>query len=68
MSGNGRTGVGGLTAFVSSAGALRVAYSSWTAGHEGQSGSVGQYSRQVTWGLLSLSSGSDPATQTVTLH
>ena len=68
MSGNGRTGVGGLTAFVSSAGALRVAYSSWTAGHEGQSGSVGQYSRQVTWGLLSLSAGSDPATQTVTLH
>jgi hypothetical protein len=66
-SGNGRTGPGGLTAFVSSAGALRVAYASWTAGHEGQSGSVGQYSRQVSWGLLSLSSGSNPATQTVTL-
>lgn len=65
--GNGRSGPGGLTAFTDAGGNLRVGYASWTAGHENTSGSVGQYSRQVTWGYL-VTSGTDPATQTVSLR
>lgn len=68
MSGNGRSGVGGLTAFRDVNGTtLRVAYASWQAGREGQSGSVGEYSRQTHWGTIALSAGSDPSTQSVAI-
>ncbi len=67
MSGNGRTGVGGLTAFRDAGGTMRAALSSWTAGREGQSGSVGQYSRQGSWASIVVS-GSDPASQSVTIR
>ena len=68
ISGNGRSGPGGLTTFTDpTTGALRVAYASWTAGFEDQSGSVGQYSRQVSWGTLSVTATTDPSAQSVTL-
>lgn len=50
MGGIGRTGVGGLTAFEDSGGALRVAYASWEAGRENQVGPAGTYKRQTHWG------------------
>ena len=66
--GNGRTGPGGLTVFKDANGALKVAYASWQAGHEGEVGNVGQYKRQTHWAALVLSAGTDPANQTVTLR
>ncbi len=66
-SGNGRTGVGGLTAFRDSGGTMRVATASWQAGREGQSGAGGAYSRQVSWGTIVVS-GSNPANQSVTIR
>lgn len=65
VNGNGRTGVGGLTAFATGDGVLRAAYASWTAGRENQSGSVGQYSRQVSWGVIAVTKTTDPAAQAV---
>ena len=65
--GAGRSGTGGLTVFRDPAGPLRVAYASWTAGHEGQSGSVGEYSRQTSWSKLVLGPGTSAAAQTVRL-
>lgn len=66
VGGSGRSGPGGLTAFRDGTGNLRVAYSSWTAGHENPSSNPGGiYSRQVTWGHLDVSRTSDPAAQTV---
>lgn len=67
VAGNGRSGVGGLTVFRDPAGPLRVAYASWTAGHEAQSGSVGEYSRQTSWARLVLGPGTSAAGQTVRL-
>ncbi len=68
--GNGRTGVGGLTVYRSNAGATRVAYASWTSGHENQVGSnpPGQYKRQTHWATLVVSNTSDPAKQSVSLN
>lgn len=67
MAGNGRSGVGGLTAFRDGGGTLRVALSSWQAGHEGQSGAGGVYSRQGSWGSIVVS-GSDPASQSISIR
>lgn len=66
VGGNGRSGPGGLTAFRDAYGSLRVAYASWTQGHESEVGSVGQYSRQVTWAQL-VTGGTDPGSQSVRL-
>jgi beta-xylosidase len=60
-SGNGRSGPGGLTAYVDPAGALRVAYASWQAGYEGV------VARQTHWAVLQLTATSDPAIQAVHL-
>lgn len=64
--GNGRTGVGGLTAYRDPSGVARVAFASWSAGYEGQAGPIGQFRRQTHIERLVLS-GTDPATQLVTL-
>lgn len=67
QAGSGRTGVGGLTAFDDGTGQLRVAYASWTAGHEADPNNPsGAYSRQVSFNKLQVS-GSDPESQTVVL-
>lgn len=68
ISGNGRTGVGGLTAFQDSGATLRVAYASWQEGRENQVGPAGTYKRQTHWGTLVRSAGSDPATQSVAIR
>lgn len=68
MGGIGRTGVGGLTAFEDSGGALRVAYASWEAGRENQVGPAGTYKRQTHWGTLVRSAGGDPATQSIAIR
>ena len=65
--GNGRSGPGGLTTFTDRNGIMKVAYHSWTPGHEGEIGNVGQYKRKTHWADLVIS-GSDPATQTITLR
>jgi beta-xylosidase len=66
--GNGRAGPGGLTAYISNAGQPRVAYASWTQGHESPSSNpAGIYSRQTHWALLRLSATTDPAQQSVSL-
>ena len=66
--GNGRSGPGGLTTFTHpNTGALRVAYSSWTSGFEAQTGPVGQYSRQVSWGTLTVTATADPSAQSISL-
>jgi hypothetical protein len=63
-----RSGVGALTAFRGNDGTLRVAYASWQAGHESPTSNPdGIYSRQVSWGVIKTSSGTDPSTQTVSL-
>lgn len=67
VNGNGRTGVGGLTAFRDERGIMRVAYASWTAGREHQVGSVGQFKRQTHFDTLVVSATTDPAAQTVRL-
>jgi hypothetical protein len=67
-SGNGRSGPGGLTAYVGAAGELRVAYASWEEGHEAPVfNPFGIYSRQTHWALLQVSATSDPAKQVVKL-
>ncbi len=69
--GSSRTGVGGLTAFTDDQGQPRVAYASWTAGHEAPFGAGqnpdGMYSRQVSLQPLVVE-GSDAAEQTVKLQ
>ncbi|CAN5628912.1 hypothetical protein BH10ACT1_BH10ACT1_19790 [soil metagenome] len=66
-----RSGAGGLTAFKDTRGRQVVAYSTWTTGHEAPFGPgqnpTGAYSRQVSWQLL-VSTGTDAATQTVSLQ
>ncbi len=66
-SGSSRTGPGGLTAYTGADGKPRVAYASWTRGHENTVGVAGEYSRQVSWALLVVT-GSDPAKQTIALR
>lgn len=65
-----RSGTGGLTTFRDGSGRMVAAYASWTTGHEAPFGPGqnpdGVYSRQVSWELITIS-GSDPATQTVSL-
>lgn len=67
VSGNGRTGPGGLDVFTDTEGVLRVAYATWTEGHEHQVGTVGEYKRQTTFARLLLSKDADPADQDVSL-
>ena len=67
VNGNGRTGVGGLTAFRDTRGTMRVAYASWTAGREHQVGAVGQFKRQTHFDTLVASATTNPAAQTVRL-
>ena len=62
--GANRSGVGALTAFRDPKGVLRVVYASWRAGREGVGG--GPYSRHRSQPRLVVS-GSNPATQRVTL-
>lgn len=62
-----RTGPGGFTAFRDAGGVLRAAYATWTAGREGQSGPVGEYSRQTHFAVVNLSATEDPARQGVSL-
>ena len=67
-SGNGRSGPGGMTAYVDPTGQLRVAYASWEEGHEAPVfNPFGIYSRQTHWALLSVTRTSDPAKQVVKL-
>ena len=64
--GNGRSGPGGLTAFVAANGDLRVAYATWTQGHEAPAYNPGGiYSRQTHWAPLRVTATSDPAKQAV---
>lgn len=63
---NLRTGVGGLTAFRDPTGTARVAVASWQVGYEGAPSPDGRYSRHVSWGRIVVS-GSDPATQSVSI-
>jgi hypothetical protein len=66
--GSGRSGAGGLTVFDDQQGSLRVAYATWTAGHEAPaSNPTGAWSRQVTFSILDVS-GTDPASQSITLR
>ncbi|MCB0970141.1 MAG: family 43 glycosylhydrolase [Acidimicrobiales bacterium] len=69
-SGNGRTGVGGLTAFTMSDGQLRVAYSSWKAGKEPPNNTPnpdGSLSRQTHWQRISVTDTSSASAQSVRL-
>jgi hypothetical protein len=59
--GNGRSGPGGLTAYRSAGGALRVAYASWQSGYEGV------LARKTHWGVLQVTATSDTANQVVKL-
>lgn len=68
VQGNGRSGVGALTAFTAADGTQRVAYATWQAGRENQVGGVGEYKRQTHWATLSVTNTSDPSRQTVTLR
>ena len=64
-----RSGPGGLTAYADTNGVLRVAYSTWGYGYEGElnpPNSDGSNSRHLSFGRI-LTGGSDPRTQTVTL-
>lgn len=65
MGGNGRSAPGGLTAFRDANGVLRAAYATWTAGHEGEVGAVGEYTRRTHWALIQLTATSDAAAQGV---
>ncbi|MGI9601363.1 MAG: family 43 glycosylhydrolase [Acidimicrobiales bacterium] len=67
VGGNGRSGVGGLTAFRDHAGVARVAYATWQQGHENQVGPAAIYKRQTHWMTLQLSATSNPAAQSVSL-
>ena len=67
-SGNGRSGPGGLTAYVSATGQYRVAYASWEEGHEAPVfNPFGMYSRQTHWAVLKVTVTSDPSKQVVKL-
>lgn len=67
-SGTSRTGPGGMTAYRSAAGELRVAYASWERGHEAPADNEGgRYSRQTHWALLKVSGHTDPAKQSISL-
>jgi len=66
-SGNGRAGVGGLTAFRTSDGVARVAYASWKLGSENQPSPDGSLSRQTHWSRLVVSNTADAGSQTVRL-
>jgi beta-xylosidase len=66
--GNGRSGPGGMTAYVGALGELRVAYATWEEGHEASVfNPFGIYSRQTHWALLKVTPTSDPAKQGVGL-
>ncbi|MGB2756318.1 MAG: family 43 glycosylhydrolase, partial [Acidimicrobiia bacterium] len=67
INGNGRTGIGGLTAFTDETGGKWVAYASWQAGLENQVGSVGQYKRQTHLQRLLISVTDDPKEQEISL-
>jgi len=68
VTGNGRSGPGGMTAYVGAGGELRVAYATWEQGHEASVfNPFGIYSRQTHWALLEVSATSDPAKQVVKL-
>lgn len=67
VSGNGRTGPGGLDVFTDPTGTLRAAYATWTEGHENQVGDVGEYKRQTTFARLLLAPVNDPADQEISL-
>jgi hypothetical protein len=60
-SGNGRSGPGGLTTYVSPAGYLRVAYASWQAGSEG----IG--ARHTHFAVIRVTDTTDPAKQHIRL-
>lgn len=64
-----RSGPGGLTAYADRSGVLRVAYSTWRYGYEGELSPPnpdGSNSRHVTFERILLG-GSDARTQTVDL-
>jgi hypothetical protein len=66
--GNGRSGPGGMTAYLSPTGQMRVAYATWELGHEHTVfNPFGMYSRQTHWNLLRVTATSDPAKQSVWL-
>ncbi len=67
VSGNGRTGPGGLDVFTDHDGVLRVAYATWTEGFENQVGPVGEYKRQTSFARLLLAPVSNPADQEISL-
>jgi hypothetical protein len=67
VSGNGRTGPGGMDVFTDPKGVLRVAYASWTEGFENQVGSIGEYKRQTTFARLLLAPVANPAEQEISL-
>lgn len=67
VNGNGRTGVGGLSAFTDATGGKWVAYASWQAGFENQSGNVGQYKRQTHLERLFITVTADPNEQVISL-
>lgn len=67
MRGNGRTGVGGLTAFRDAGGTMRVAYATWAQGRENQVGPAGIYKRQTHWMTLRVTATSTTASQAVSL-
>jgi len=66
-SGNGRSGVGGLTAFRTSDGVARVAYASWKLGSENKPSADGSLSRQTHWSRLLVTNTTDAGSQTVRL-
>ena len=68
VSGNYRSGPGGMTVFVDADGKGRVAYATWEMGHENTTFNPGGiYSRQTHWDLLRVTVTSDPAKQVVKL-
>jgi beta-xylosidase len=69
-SGNGRTGVGGLTAFRTSDGVMRVAYASWKQGSEPPNNVPnpdGSLSRHTHLARISVTDTNDASVQTVRL-
>ncbi len=67
VGGSGRSGPGGLTAYVGADGALRAAYASWTAGRENIPDPTGANSRQVSFARIAVTPTTDPAAQRVVL-
>lgn len=63
-----RSGPGGLTVFRDTSGTLRVAYATWRTGSEARPDPTGQLARHTHFGVLDVSPGSDPASQSVSLR